>query len=107
MGNEKKAKNGLEVQVKHQKGLYEAAVKNLEERIVELKSDKRQYMGKVSVLHSGVPHESLTNRKAPELIKIIVSTVKNTHQLTQEMTTQGHVQNVSSKPSSRSTFFLP
>ena len=58
MGNEKKAKNGLEVQIKHQKELHEAAVKNLEERIVEFKSDKAQYMGKLL----GDPQPSLSVR---------------------------------------------
>ena len=48
LGNEKLLKNGLEVNItvfmKHQKELYEAKVKNLEDRIAEFKSDKAAYI---------------------------------------------------------------
>ena len=45
LGNEKPVKNALQVEIKHQKELHDTTVKNLNERIEELISDKRQYMG--------------------------------------------------------------
>jgi len=58
LGNEKLLKHGLEVNMKHQKELHDAVVKNLEDRIVEFKSDKAQYMGKLL----GGPQPSLSVR---------------------------------------------
>ena len=58
LGNEKLLKNGLEVNMKHQKELYEAKVKNLEDRIAEFKSDKAAYMGKLL----GEPQPSISVR---------------------------------------------
>jgi len=58
LSNEKHLKNLLEMNMKHQKELHLAAVKGLEDRIVEFKSDKAQYMGKLL----GGPQPSLSVR---------------------------------------------
>ena len=58
LGNEKLLKNGVEVNMKHQKELYDAKVKNLEDRIAEFKSDKAAYMGKLL----GEPQPSISVR---------------------------------------------
>ena len=58
LGNEKLLKNGLEVNMKHQKELHEAEVKNLKDRIDEFKHDKSKYMGKLL----GDPQLSLSVR---------------------------------------------
>ena len=47
LANEKAAKNALQVDLNHQKQLHEAALKNLNDRIEEYKSDKDKYMEKV------------------------------------------------------------
>lgn len=58
LGNEKLLKNGVEVNMKHQKELFEAKVKNLEDRIAEFKSDKAAYMSKLL----GEPQASISVR---------------------------------------------
>ena len=60
LANEKVAKNALEVDIKHQKQLHEAALKNLNDRIEEYKSDKDKYMEKVL----GAPSASQSIRTA-------------------------------------------
>ena len=47
LANEKALKNALTVDLNHQKQLHEAALKNLNDRIEEYKSDKDKYMEKV------------------------------------------------------------
>ena len=57
---EKAAKNALQVDLNHQKQLHEAALKNLNDRIEEYKSDKDKYMEKVL----GAPSASQSIRTA-------------------------------------------
>ena len=58
--NEKALKNALTVDLNHQKQLHEAALKNLNDRIEEYKSDKDEYMDKVL----GAPSASQSIRTA-------------------------------------------
>ena len=81
LANEKAAKNALQVDLNHQKQLHEAALKNLNDRIEEYKSDKDKYMEKVL----GAPSASQSIRTA----KLIAWVVKTTRQPMQEMTTEG------------------